>query len=119
MSQSPFFPPRPPTSEEQAPWAGPDPPAPHIGPPEIECDNPYCGEPIFEHEPAVSIFVGVVGRSRKSGYASIVAGKTISSTVRLHIWCVTEYSKVEIFEEETGDDLCVACSNRLDKDMDE
>jgi hypothetical protein len=87
--------------------------------PFLDCDN--CGETIEEGDECVEIYIGRAGRSRKTGQPTVVESSTIEpqhATAKLHLWCVSEYAVVVIYEDQFPEEprFCTACDAQLDGD---
>lgn len=86
---------------------------------DLECDN--CGQPFQIGEPAVELFLGIMGRGEKSGRPMVVDDPNIEHPEIARTWTVHPQCVVELTEHaicDWGDDvkLCANCEQKIEDD---
>jgi hypothetical protein len=117
----PFHPPAPVAYDAVGQPVFRQPVAPPLKKTDLECDN--CGQPFYEGEPAVELFLGAVGVGEKSGRPMVVDDPTVEHPEIVRTWIVHPQCVVEMTEHaicDWGDDakLCANCEQKLTGDED-
>jgi hypothetical protein len=81
-----------------------------------ECDN--CGGLIEMGQEAVEIFMGVLGRGKKSGQPMVVESLVNKDcpVAKLHPECCVEFINHFVCEMEYEEPLCSVCESKLEGD---
>ena len=86
---------------------------------DLECDN--CGQVFQLGEPAVELYLGIVGRGEKSGRPMVVDDPNVEHPENTNTWIVHPQCAVECITHhicDWGEDeaICAICEQRIEDD---